>query len=229
MKKILIVIVVLFTLVGCSEKQETQKIVDEDPLIMHVNAKNHVEFFLVKEGTPVEDFHPEELIEVEINKDVPYEVAWVGERYAYQFDSLEPIYNLSNENNEDIEQSKKDTLDCEGFRPISIYISFDHNGRKITKRVDTILLVAPEKLYNDLQEQYPDLTRIEDAYREIINLGEKKYGTYKHYSNTEKETKKSVAEFQNGVSKEQWSTGSRIKDIIIEDGYVSNIADDYDY
>lgn len=204
MKKILIVIVVLFTLVGCSEKQETQKIVDEDPLIMHVNAKNHVEFFLVKEGTPVEDFHPEELIEVEINKDVPYEVAWVGERYAFQCNTYKDVIDkLKDDAENKIYISKKDTLSYESFRPITIYvIAKDDNGKEKEQRLDITLLVAPEKLYDDLLKETP--STMDKVYKRIIELGETKYGPY------------TVSE-------------SRVEQIAREKGYYSNISADYNY
>lgn len=181
MKKILIILLTIATLLKLSACDQSVTnvepdepiIVDDDPLVMYVNAKNRAEYFMVKQYTPVSEFNPEDIIEVNLNKELDYTVEWVGERLSNQLDTYDEILNVLGDNPlEEVESSKKDTLDCEGFRPISIYISVDHNGRKITKRVDTILLVAPEKLYKDLQEQYPDLTRIEDAYIAMNNIVE---------------------------------------------------------
>lgn len=235
MKKILIVFITLLILVGCSQNNEIQKVVDEDPLIMHANAKDHAEFFLVKQGTPVNEFNPKDIIEVELNKDISYEIEWVGERYANQCDNYSDVVRILGEKAEnDIEQSKIDTLNFESFRPITIYIIGKYNENIYEQCVNTLLLVVPEKLYDDLSEM--PLKRVEDAYREINKLGSEKYGPYKFddkyhsqiYGSSEiyKNANKAIRE---GKPIEEWSVGTRTEDILFEFGYMSNISDNYDY
>lgn len=161
MKKIIILLFSVLTLLTCSGCEQKIKTNDVDvPLIVHYGVKDNLECILVDQYTLVNEFNVEDYIYVDINKDVDYEIHWIGERlvsdtYKSYDDVLKTKINRSAAYNnlEDyvidenaIEDSKRLTLNCEGFRPIQVFIDVHDGDNTISKVFELNLLIVPEDL-----------------------------------------------------------------------------------
>ena len=166
-----------------------------DNLIVHAKVKDNAEYIPVDQYTSVEDFHPEDYLDIEINQDVDYRIEWVGQALSWRFDDYNEIISgkykkkllnpdmimnlktlgadeITNLSKKTIENINKTTLDSEGFRGITIYILINNGESEISIPVDANLLILPDEL-NGIVEDLDNQT-IENAQRAI----------YEYYINT---------------------------------------------
>lgn len=202
MKKLIILLLTLVTLVGCQNKQELAL---QENYVLHVKAKDNREYIaMFEQYTPLNEINITDYIEIDNPSNLDIEVKWVGESLSCYIDTyaeLEKAINDAYENIDDIDvnpggsaqggaanksliealqrnagdnlvenfvnETIKDTLDYEGFRPISVYVIGKKDDNIVCEqRLDTFVLIAPEKVYNFLLDK--DVLPIEDTQRLLL-------------------------------------------------------------
>lgn len=184
MRKIFL-IPILLMLFACGSNNSLKVI---EPLEYDVEIKNNAEFILIREGTDVDEFtnNLENHLDINTNAD-SYTIDWLGQSLSIStieemkkyeglylrkysgFQSAGENYDLKDTRifklDEENVYSKEATLNYDSFRPIKLVIDFNKDGK--TKRVykTIILAVAKDYEYNIIESN--NITKIEDAYREI--------------------------------------------------------------
>lgn len=184
MRKLLL-IPILLMLFACGSNNSLKVI---EPLEYDVEIKNNAEFILIREGTDVDEFtnNLENHLDINTNAD-SYTIDWLGQSLSIStieemkkyeglylrkysgFQSAGENYDLKDTRifklDEENVYSKEATLNYDSFRPIKLVVDFNKDGK--TKRVykTIILAVAKDYEYNIIESN--NITKIEDAYREI--------------------------------------------------------------
>ena len=180
--KILLLLLLTLSLFGCSNE-----ITINEPLVFDAYVKDHKEFIIVDQFTKTSDFDVAQYIEVITNRD-DYEIKWVGQGFSNNEETYEEIlsYKTAIEdsylrhvdiNKELFEKDRQTTLDCDGFRPITIYFNIKDGENVVTRQLNTLVLVVPEykkELLYSLEGE-----SIETVYREMTSKYLKEHPGYK--------------------------------------------------
>lgn len=175
MKKILLLLITLFTLVGCGTTTSQNEIVVNDPLEYSVKIKDNAEFILIHEGISIEEATQIILdnLEIETNAD-DYDWYWVGEAAVdLSIDEIENFEEYIEKETyvyyEDLtlESIQKATLDHDSLRPIKLIFSFKKNNEETKTEKEIVLCVAREDEYNAISNS--ESKTVEELYQ-AINL-----------------------------------------------------------
>lgn len=216
MKRIMLVLLTLILLYGC--QSEIKELPVNDNVTLSVELKDNKEYIMVDQYTDIDSIDFERYLDIKSNKDLSYNIKWVGQGFAYTYDKYEDILGIKvvtelriGENSindvetevdeEFINKDKQTTLNSDGFVSISIYVQGEYEGRKIEKRLDTLLFVYPEDFDEELKNVLVNKNTIEDVYKTLC--------TY------------AIDNYKNNP--EKCKTYKTALDIWNEKGYVSNI------
>lgn len=172
MKRILLLFVTLLTLCGCSGVGELPT---NDTVSLSFKLKDNREYIMVDQYDDIDsiDFLP--YLDISSNKELEYTIKWVGQGLSHSYRTYDSVLNSTvfvdewdtktQRVDEDfIRKDKENTLKCDGFVPITIYLETEFNGEKISRNLNTLLLIVPEDYQTEFLHSI-DGESIEEVYR----------------------------------------------------------------
>lgn len=161
-KKLTFLFILLITifLCSCSFENNNSNAKVNTPLVVHISSKDNAEYFAVKKDTDINNIDFKDFLNIDVNKEVDYEIKWVGDSLAYRVDNYNDLIGLKVSYNNDetdetentiidenlIQESKFYTLSREGIKGVSIYILVKDGDLNKCYKYDTLLLVYPQEL-----------------------------------------------------------------------------------